>query len=594
MTTTDYIVLVLYLALTVVIGIALSVRNKSAADMFAAGRQSPWWAAGLSGFMTMFSAATFTVWGGLAFEHGAVAVAINLCYGVSALLAGYHLAGRWRKLGIENPAQFIELRYGRGALYFFTWSMMIFRMFGMGIALYSLAIMLIDQMPLAPGNPLRDPATGKMSLEWAIVIFGFTVLIYTIIGGLWGVLMTDVLQFIILNIAVLFVVPLAISQAGGWASIRASAPAEFFSPVNNDYTWFFLAGWTAIHYFTIGAEWAFVQRFLCVPTERDAKKGAYLFGALYLISPFIWMLPPMVLGITDPMPAEMDGAARHAYAEGAYIRACEAVLPTGMMGLMLAAMFSATSSGISGQLNVFAGVLTNDIFGALSKHAPRESTLVFMGRLFTAMLGLAIIGIALVVPLMGGARDVVIAASSLVVGPLLAPTIWGLCHRGVTQSAVWWTAGVCIVAGAIVKFGIAGGGWFPQIGVLQDASQWVQSHTPTVDVLLGVVLPVVTLCIVAAFSRGTAAGWQRIASLPRQEPELLPEASRRAPARLIGQSLLGCGSMTAVLAFLNSGDDRWILLGFAFGLLLLGTVILVAVRRPFATVASREISYVET
>ena len=234
MTTTDYIVLILYLALTVMIGLALSVRNKSTAEMFAAGRHSPWWAAGLSGFMTMFSAATFTVWGGLAYEHGAVAVEIILCYGVAALLAGRHLAGRWRNLGIENPAQFIEFRYGRGSLHFFTWSMMIFRMLGMGIALYSLAIMLIDQMPLAPGNPLCDPETGKMSLEWAIVIFGCTVLVYTIIGGLWGVLMTDSLQFIILNIAVLFVVPLAISQAGGWPSIRATAPAGFFSPVNDD------------------------------------------------------------------------------------------------------------------------------------------------------------------------------------------------------------------------------------------------------------------------------------------------------------------------------------------------------------------------
>ena len=70
-------------------------------------------------------------------------------------------------------------------------------------------------MPLGEGNPLRDPETGNLSLRYAILIFGSIVVLYTMIGGLWAVLMTDVLQFIILNLAVLFVVPLALHQVGG-------------------------------------------------------------------------------------------------------------------------------------------------------------------------------------------------------------------------------------------------------------------------------------------------------------------------------------------------------------------------------------------
>jgi len=77
--------------------------------MFAAGGQSPWWTSGLSAFMTMFSANTFVVWGGIAYKMGLVAVIINLMYGVAALLVGYFVAGRWKNLGIETPAQFIHL-----------------------------------------------------------------------------------------------------------------------------------------------------------------------------------------------------------------------------------------------------------------------------------------------------------------------------------------------------------------------------------------------------------------------------------------------------------------------------------------------------
>jgi SSS family solute:Na+ symporter len=98
------------------------------------------------------------------------------------------------------------------------------------------------------------------------------------LGGLWAVLMTDVLQFIVLNLAVLLVVPLAFIQVGGVSAFIDQAPAGFFRPTAGSYTWFFLAGWCAIHFFMIGAEWAFVQRFICVPSARDARRGHFCLG----------------------------------------------------------------------------------------------------------------------------------------------------------------------------------------------------------------------------------------------------------------------------------------------------------------------------
>ncbi len=130
MQTVDYLVFIAYLVGIVLVGVGLSRKNKNAADMFAAGGESPWWTSGLSAFMTMFSAGTFVVWGGIAYQHGFVAVIINLCYGVAALLAGYFVAEHWKKLGVNTPAQFIELRFGAGAVQFYTWAMMIFRIVG--------------------------------------------------------------------------------------------------------------------------------------------------------------------------------------------------------------------------------------------------------------------------------------------------------------------------------------------------------------------------------------------------------------------------------------------------------------------------------
>ena len=139
----DWTILILYLVGTVGIGIILGRKVKSTTDLFAAGGASPWWASGLSAFMTMFSANTFVVWGGMAYEHGLVAVMVNLCYGVAALLAGYTVAGKWKKLGIRTPAEFVERRFGPGALHFYTWSMMIYRLVGSAGALYAIAILTV-------------------------------------------------------------------------------------------------------------------------------------------------------------------------------------------------------------------------------------------------------------------------------------------------------------------------------------------------------------------------------------------------------------------------------------------------------------------
>ena len=127
-------------------------------------------------------------------------------------------------MGIETPAEYVRLRFGTGAQHFYTWSMMVLRVVGTAAALYALAKILVALMPLDEGNILRDPETGNLSLRWAILIFGTVVVLYTMIGGLWAVLMTDVLQFIILNLAVLFVVPLALHEVGGLGGFIEAAP----------------------------------------------------------------------------------------------------------------------------------------------------------------------------------------------------------------------------------------------------------------------------------------------------------------------------------------------------------------------------------
>ena len=111
MNTIDIFILAVYCLGLLGIGVAFSRKaTQSASQMFVAGRQSPWWISGLSAYMTMFSAGTFVVWGGIAYEFGFVAISISMVYAVSTFIVGYFLAGRWRTLGVSTAAEFIGLR----------------------------------------------------------------------------------------------------------------------------------------------------------------------------------------------------------------------------------------------------------------------------------------------------------------------------------------------------------------------------------------------------------------------------------------------------------------------------------------------------
>ena len=182
MTTPDWTLLILFLAATVLVGIFLGRLVKNASDMFAAGGQSPWWLSGLSAFMTMFSANTFVVWGGVAYQHGLVAVVINLCYGIAAIAAGFTVAGRWNRMGIRTPAEYVEKRFGRGALHFYTWFMMTFRLVGSGGALYAIATLTLAV--ISGGDSAGAVAIAPSTLCWAIFGFAVVVIVYTMIGGL--------------------------------------------------------------------------------------------------------------------------------------------------------------------------------------------------------------------------------------------------------------------------------------------------------------------------------------------------------------------------------------------------------------------------
>ena len=547
----DYIVILLYVVGVVGAGMVFAGRMKTSKEMFSAGGQSPWWVSGLSGYMTMFSAGTFVIWGGIAYRYGFVAVVINLGYGVAAILVGRFVAGHWRKLGVDSAPEFLQLRFGPGVVQFYTWFKGIVNLFTMGGSVYALSKIVSVLVPLPSGHMLADPTTGYLSVSLISIALCILVVVITFTGGLWAVLMTDVLQFLILTVSVVFTVPLILLEAGGWTSFLSQVPEGFLSPVAADFTWWFIVGWMLVNFFNIGAEWTFVQRYTCVPTVKDAKKSAYLFGALYLVSPIIWMLPPLVYRVINA-----DAAP-----EEAYILACQLVLPAGMMGLMVAAMASATASMATTRLNVFSGAITTEVYQRIMNKSASDDRLVLVGRIVTVLLGMVVTAGALLIP-QYGYTSFIIDINTLLAGPMLLPTLWGMFSRKIGARTVWST----IVAGAIVayiiKFALARGGFLTEVDAFQPLVQWIAANSRIVDLTAGIIFPLLILTVIEFTGKSEHPGWKRAEASQQSFHDLPAVESSTLPAKMVAISLAIISALMVVLAMLDR-EEAGVLIGLA-------------------------------
>ncbi|GHB79817.1 sodium:solute symporter family protein [Persicitalea jodogahamensis] len=415
-----------------VLGLAFSRTGTDAKSFFAAGESAPWWVSGLSLFMSFLSAGTFVVWGSIAYDLGFVAITIQLTMCIGGLVTAYFLAAKWKRTHALTAAEYIGRRLGVKVQQMFTYLLTLFTLFTIGGVLYPVGKLVYVATPF--------------SLETCIIALGLMVILYTAMGGLWAVLVTDVLQFVILLAAVLILVPLALEHTDGFGSFVEKVPADFFNVFNGDFTLGFTLAFTLFHIVFIGGNWAYVQRYTSVRTPAESKKVAYLFAGLYAVSPFLWMLPPMIFRSINPNLSGLES-------EGAYILMAQLVLPAGLVGLMLAAMVSATASTANTLLNMLAAVFTNDVYKKLINPEASEKLQVGVGRSMTVVFGLITIGIALAVPYIGGLVNLVLSVGAISGGSLLLPVLWTLFSPRQNATSILTVSLLSLTVSLFFKFG---------------------------------------------------------------------------------------------------------------------------------------------
>ncbi len=367
----DYFILVGYFILMLGIGAYFYRYMKGMKDYFSGNNKIPWWLSGISFYMSCFSAFGFIAYSTLAFKYGLVAVNI-WWFGVPALILSIVLlAKKWRRMRIDSPVEYLESRYSPSIRQIFAWQGLPVRIIDDALKLVAIAIFI---------SKVFD-----VDLINSMLFSGLIMLAYTMMGGLWAVVVTDFVQFVVMAVAVIVLVPLSINEAGGLWTFFSAAPEGFFKMTNSEYDWFYILMLILLMFLGYSSvNWGLIQRYYCVPKEKDVYKLGILVVVLEIVGPPLILLPAM--------------AARHfmpeANASDIYPMLCLRLLPVGMIGLIIAAMFSATMSMLSSDYNAAASVLTNDIYKRVIRPNASQKELVLTGRITTCLVGFAAIGIA--------------------------------------------------------------------------------------------------------------------------------------------------------------------------------------------------------
>lgn len=454
--TTSYIVIAAYLLLLVGLGVAFTKLNKDALDYFRSGSQGTWWLIGMSGLMSGISALTFTGNAGKAYDAGLSVLVIYLGSTVGFFFQFLFVGPWFRQLRAVTPPEVIRMRYGPTTQQLYAYAGVPFFYIGAGLWLWGLAIFASSVF----GLPLQATIIG----------LGLVVLFYATTGGSWAVLATDFVQSLVLLPLTLLMAFLALREIGGVGALlealSAAGVSERYAMVNppgmfpdDANTW----GWAIATIFVFGfghVSLGASAKFFAVKDGREARKSALLSCVLITLGSAVWFIPPMVgrlLYHDEIMQAPLSNPAEASYAVTAIN-----LLPAGMMGLMVVAMFSATMSSMDTGINRNAAVIVRDIIPSLlrlfKKPVPDDRQQLFISRLLTVVSASLVIGVALFYaenagP--GGMFKVMMDIMSKIGLPMTAPLVLGLFIKRVPR----WSAIFTMVCGVVPSL------WFYFAGI---------------------------------------------------------------------------------------------------------------------------------
>ncbi|HSR70196.1 MAG TPA: sodium:solute symporter [Acidobacteriota bacterium] len=421
----DYLVLFAYLAASAGLGLYVGRGQKDLDDYFLGGGRMPWWAISFSIVATETSTLTFIGAPAISYSGNLtfLQVAMGYCIGkilVAAVLMPGYLRGR-----IQTAYELLNQRFGGRVRSASALIFQVTRTLGDGVRLFATALVLA--------------VVTQMADVWTILIIAAVTVVYTFYGGMRAVVWNDVVQLAIYIGGALLAFYILLDRIpGGWTEVSSVASAKFqVFDFSLDFTrpltfWGGMVGGAFLTFATHGADQMMVQRYLTCGNLRGSRV-ALIFSGVVVLAQFALFL---VIGLMlytfyrhFPMESPLQQTDR------VFPLFIVQEMPSGISGLIIAAVFAAAMSTLSSSLNSLASSSVNDYYRPYLVPDGSQSHYLRVSRLFTLAWGGALAAVAFLAKGWGNVLETGLAIASITMGSVLGIFLLGLVSRRAGQSA---------------------------------------------------------------------------------------------------------------------------------------------------------------
>jgi Na+/proline symporter len=437
----DYAIIGFYLLFMLAIGVVFRRMSKNTSDYFRAGGAMPWWLTGVSAWIFSFSAWTFTGAAGKVYETGTLVLVVFYATIFALLFSLMFTSVRFRRMRVITWMEAVRARYGAGTEQFYTWVLLLLRLFFAGVSLNAIGVFMA--------------AVFHMEMNTLLIVLGIVVTVVAFAGGSWAVLASDFVQAFLIVTITLCTAALVLARAeiGGLSGLLHKVPTAHLH-------WNELARPELIGLWITATLWLKITdennierstMYLMTRSDRDARMMVLIPLIGTLLGPLVWFIPSMAATILHPnLAAEYPGLVQPH--EAAFVAVALDVMPQGLLGLLLSAMLGATVTAMDAGLNKNVGICIRSFYRPVLRPDATEHHLLVAGKICTLLFGVLIVGFALLVNRFRGTNlfDFVNQLAANLIIPMGLPLIYGLYYKRTPGWAAWSTALIACAASWIL------------------------------------------------------------------------------------------------------------------------------------------------
>ncbi len=445
----DYGIIAFYLFFVLAIGVVFRRLSKDTSDYFRAGGAMPWWITGTSAWVATFSAWAFVGAASEIYRSGLKVLMLFYAAIPALVLVGWITCVRFRRLRVVTWMEAVRERFGPGSEQFYTWIKVPIELIKAGIGLMAISVFIA--------------AVLHVPINSVILVLGITITLVAFTGGAFAVLASDFVQMFLVMTITLVTLLLTVRQpeigglSGLIAKVNAAHPEHF--------RWWLAMRPTIVFGWGLAFAWIktaelnsmeYSTMYLMAKSEKHARRMVAIPLLGGLVGPLVWVVPPLAATLMFPDLAQVFPQLAKP-SEGAFVAVALKVLPVGLIGLLMCAMFGATLTQMDAGVNKAVGVFVRSFYLPMLRPQATEQHLLRASKVCTLAFGAIIIALSLVINT-NRQTDVFTLLNQFMVSlgfPLTIPIFFGLFFKKTPGWSAWVTALAGFAFSAWANFSLA-------------------------------------------------------------------------------------------------------------------------------------------